>query len=118
MKKKVIKSVANIAKCGVGAFTILGLNGCQDDNIQRKCSDEYIKFATPSMVEECKEHYEKKTSGNPSGSHNSGVPAWLMMYMMNNNNNSAVRSNGYFSSSTVESIPRSGGSSHGSSSGG
>ena len=123
-KKKVIQTVTNIAKCGVGAFAVLGLNGCQDDNIARKCSDEYIKVAPPSMVEECKEYYGKRisTENSSSSGHSSGVPSWLLMYMAMNNNSAATRSGGYFSSpthySTGGSHTSSGRSSHGNSSGG
>jgi hypothetical protein len=124
MKKKVIKTVANIAKCGVGAFTVLGLSGCEDDNISRKCSDDYIKYAPPSLVEECKDYYGRRvsTESNTNGGHSSGVPSWFLMYMAMNNNSTVSRSSGYFSSpthySTGGSHTSSGGSSHGSSSGG
>lgn len=108
-KNKPLVSFKQAITGGLALFLIGGFTGCDDKN---NCNEDYLKYASQTEIDECKDKINKATttyngsgSNNPDGSSHSNSSFWgwfMINNAISNMNNAPTRSSssGYFSESS------------------
>ena len=120
MKKSSKNHIRKLASAGLGAFLVLGLNGCGESKANCKRNAQYapdIKKALDQCEENDRYVNSKNLSNNTSSTNHNSGSSWVPMWLMMNNNSHSGYSYGSGESSKTSGYYATGGS-HSSSSGG